>query len=133
MNEANTTFEKDACGVGFVYRRQSSNQVIREALTALSRMEHRGACGADGVTGDGSGILTAIPWALFDQEGFPSFSSPAAVGMVFLPQAGADFCRQQLERFLLAEGFELAAKAWRQVPLNKDVLGPLARATCPVI
>jgi glutamate synthase (NADPH/NADH) large chain len=61
MNEANTTFEKDACGVGFVYRRQSSNQVIREALTALSRMEHRGACGADGVTGDGSGILTAIP------------------------------------------------------------------------
>ncbi len=133
MNEANTTFEKDACGVGFVYRRQSSNQVIREALTALSRMEHRGACGADGVTGDGSGILTAIPWALFAQEGFPSFSSPAAVGMVFLPQAGADFCRQQLERFLLAEGFELAAKAWRQVPLNKDVLGPLARATCPVI
>lgn len=133
MNEANTTFEKDACGVGFVYRRQSSNQVIREALTALSRMEHRGACGADGVTGDGSGILTAIPWALFDQEGFPSFSSPAAVGMVFLPQAGADFCRQQLECFLLAEGFELAAKAWRQVPLNKDVLGPLARATCPVI
>lgn len=133
MNEANTTFEKDACGVGFVYRRQSSNQVIREALTALSRMEHRGACGADGVTGDGSGILTAIPWALFAQEGFPSFSSPAAVGMVFLPQAGADFCRQQLERFLLAEGFELAAKAWRQVPLNKDVLGPLARATCPAI
>ncbi|MBA4075237.1 MAG: glutamate synthase large subunit, partial [Cyanobacteria bacterium PR.023] len=129
MNEANTTFEKDACGVGFVYRRQSSNQVIREALTALSRMEHRGACGADGVTGDGSGILTSIPSALFAPEGFDA----KAVGMVFLPQAGADFCRQQLERFLLGEGFELPARAWRQVPLNKDVLGPLARATCPVI
>jgi glutamate synthase (ferredoxin) len=132
MNEANTTFEKDACGVGFVYRRQSSNQVIREALTALSRMEHRGACGADGVTGDGSGILTAIPWTLFAQED-PSFSSQAAVGMVFLPQAGADFCREQLERFLLGEGFELAAKAWRQVPINRDILGPLAQSTCPVI
>jgi glutamate synthase (ferredoxin) len=132
MNEANTTFEKDACGVGFVYRRQSSNQVIREALTALSRMEHRGACGADGVTGDGSGILTAIPWTLFAQEE-TSFSSQAAVGMVFLPQAGADFCREQLERFLLGEGFELAAKAWRQVPINRDILGPLAQSTCPVI
>jgi len=129
MNEANTTFEKDACGVGFVYRRQSSNQVLREALTALSRMEHRGACGADGVTGDGSGILTSIPSALFAQEGFDA----KAVGMVFLPQAGADFCRQQLERFLQGEGFELPARAWRQVPLNRDVLGPLARATCPVI
>lgn len=132
MNEANTTFEKDACGVGFVYRRQSSNQVILEALTALSRMEHRGACGADGVTGDGSGILTAIPWALFAQED-PSFSSQAAVGMVFLPEGGADFCREQLERFLLGEGFELPSKAWRQVPLNRDILGPLARSTCPVI
>ncbi len=132
MNEANTTFERDACGVGFVYRQQSSNQVIREALTALSRMEHRGACGADGVTGDGSGILTAIPWTLFAQED-PSLSSRAAVGMVFLPQAGADFCREQLERFLLAEGFELSSKAWRQVPLNRDILGPLAKSTCPVI
>ncbi len=129
MNEANTTFEKDACGVGFVYRRQSSNQVIREALTALSRMEHRGACGADGVTGDGSGILTSIPSALFAQEGFDS----NAVGMVFLPQAGADFCREQLERFLLVEGFELPSRAWRQVPLNRDILGPLAKSTCPVI
>jgi glutamate synthase (ferredoxin) len=53
--------------------------------------------------------------------------------MVFLPEAGAEFCREQLERFLLGEGFELPSRAWRQVPLNKDVLGPLARATCPVI
>jgi glutamate synthase (ferredoxin) len=129
LNAANTTFEKDACGVGFVYRPQSSYQVVRDALTALSRMEHRGACGADGVTGDGSGILTAIPWDLFAQEGYQS----KAVGMVFLPEAGADFCLEQFESCLLAEGFSLADKPWRDVPLDKSVLGPLAQATCPRI
>lgn len=134
MNEANTTFEKDACGVGFVYRRQSSHQVVRDALTALSRMEHRGACGADGATGDGSGILTAIPWALFAQAGFYSVAAQiTAIGMVFLPEVGADFCREQLESFLVKEGFSLPAKAWRDVPLDRDVLGPLARATCPLV
>ncbi|CAN5508323.1 glutamate synthase-related protein [soil metagenome] len=136
MNEANTTFEKDACGVGFVYRPLSSNLVVRDALTALSRMEHRGACGADGVTGDGSGILTAIPWALFAAEGFVATETvfvSSAVGMVFLPEAGADFCREQFERFLLSEGFSLAAKPWRDVPLDKNVLGPLAQATCPLV
>lgn len=31
-------------------------------------MEHRGACSADGVSGDGAGIMTKVPWALFKEE-----------------------------------------------------------------
>jgi len=29
-------------------------------------MEHRGGCGADNDSGDGAGLMSAIPWDLFD-------------------------------------------------------------------
>lgn len=31
-------------------------------------MEHRGACSADTVSGDGAGIMTAVPWDLLKAE-----------------------------------------------------------------
>ena len=31
-------------------------------------MEHRGACSADNISGDGAGIMTQIPWELFKQD-----------------------------------------------------------------
>lgn len=40
----------------------------RQALTALGCMEHRGACSADDVSGDGAGIMTKVPWGLFKAE-----------------------------------------------------------------
>ena len=39
-----------------------------QALVALGCMEHRGACSADDVSGDGAGLMTRIPWALFNEE-----------------------------------------------------------------
>lgn len=39
-----------------------------QAVTALSCMEHRGACSADQISGDGAGIMTQIPWDLFKQD-----------------------------------------------------------------
>lgn len=39
-----------------------------QALLALSCMEHRGACSADEVSGDGAGIMTAVPWELLKAE-----------------------------------------------------------------
>lgn len=39
-----------------------------QALTALGCMEHRGACSADDVSGDGAGIMTKVPWGLFKAE-----------------------------------------------------------------
>ncbi len=119
--------ESDACGVGFVYRPVKSNQAVCDALGALNRMEHRGACGADGITGDGAGILTEIPWQLLAAEGLRA----SALGMIFLPQADTAFCRQNTERLVQAEGF--TSVCWRKVPLDSSALGPLGRATCPVI
>ncbi len=58
--------ERDACGVGFVASRTGtrSHADLREAITALGCMEHRGACGADQITGDGTGVMTDIPFEL---------------------------------------------------------------------
>lgn len=36
-------------------------QIVRDAETLAKRMEHRGACACDNDTGDGAGVLTAIP------------------------------------------------------------------------
>ena len=48
-------------------------------------MEHRGACGGDDVSGDGAGIMTQIPWKLFEEYTSDSCSKPG-VGFMFLPQ-----------------------------------------------
>ena len=84
--------ERGACGVGFVanLENKASHKIIQDALTALGCMEHRGGCGADNDSGDGSGLMTSIPWDLFDnwanEQGIPSFDKlHAGIGMVFLP------------------------------------------------
>ena len=35
---------------------------------ALGCMEHRGACSADDVSGDGAGIMFKLPWAMFKAD-----------------------------------------------------------------
>ena len=35
---------------------------------ALGCMEHRGACSADGISGDGAGVMTTVPGGLFKAE-----------------------------------------------------------------
>ncbi len=55
--------EKDSCGVGFVaqIKGQRSHQIVLDADQILRNMDHRGACGCEPNTGDGAGILTALP------------------------------------------------------------------------
>ena len=55
--------EHDACGVGMVVNihGHKTHQLIDDALTVLENMQHRGAEGADGKTGDGAGILLQTP------------------------------------------------------------------------
>src|SRR5260370_24160818 len=71
-------FEHDACGVGFVadLSGRRTHQTVPQALTALRNLDHRGAQGRDPDTGDGAGILTQIPHALFPAS--CAFSLPAA-------------------------------------------------------
>jgi glutamate synthase (ferredoxin) len=55
-------------------KQQPSHKVVDQALRALGCMEHRGACSADDVSGDGSGIMTQIPWKLLKKE-FPNIAA----------------------------------------------------------
>lgn len=85
--------ERGACGVGFVanLKNEPSFNIVRDALTALGCMEHRGGCGADNDSGDGAGLMSGIPWDLFNdwanKQGIAPFDrTNTGVGMVFLPQ-----------------------------------------------
>lgn len=42
-------------------RKIKHHQIVRDAEVLAKRMEHRGACACDNDTGDGAGVLTAIP------------------------------------------------------------------------
>ena len=55
--------EHDSCGVGFIVdlKGRKSHQLVRDGLTALNNLNHRGACGCENNTGDGAGILIQIP------------------------------------------------------------------------
>ncbi|MGL5082529.1 MAG: glutamate synthase-related protein [Microcoleaceae cyanobacterium] len=136
--------ERDACGVGFIADLSGvpSHMLLLKALPALTCLEHRGGCSADYDSGDGAGILTAIPWELFQASGTVAqlSSQPESqlretygIGMVFLPQdeAQAAIARQIIAETLLSE--QLTVLGWRQVPVNPEVLGPQARDNQPTI
>jgi glutamate synthase (NADPH) large chain len=127
--------EHDACGVAFVadMHGRRSNAIVRDALTALHNLDHRGAQGSEVNTGDGAGMLLQIPdqflRAVVDFE----LPRPAsyAVGTVFLPtdDAEARDVIAAVER--LASEEELAVLGWREVPIQPDSLGASARAAMP--
>jgi glutamate synthase (NADPH/NADH) len=53
--------------VGFIAElsKEPSHKTVADALEMLVRMTHRGACGCEVNTGDGAGILVAIPHLFF--------------------------------------------------------------------
>jgi glutamate synthase (ferredoxin) len=132
--------ERDACGVGFLAypNGELHHDILDKALSALSCLEHRGGCGADSDSGDGAGITTAIPWKIINQwlqqrgTNVPQDHS-IGVGMVFLPQDEnkAARCRQIVNAVVEKE--DLQVLGWRQVPVNRDVVGPQAQEVAPEI
>ncbi|CAM8877418.1 hypothetical protein QQ045_019299 [Rhodiola kirilowii] len=132
--------ERGACGVGFIanLENKASHAVVKDALVALSCMEHRGGCGADNDSGDGSGVMTAIPWDLFDnwaeEMGLASLDkSHTGVGMVFIPKDDtlAGEAKAVVENIFRQEGLEVLG--WRNVPINSDIVGFYAKETMPSI
>ena len=130
--------ERDACGVGFIVNinRKPAHQIVLKALEGLKCMEHRGACGADNMSGDGSGVTTQIPWFLLDNY-FKDvvfnerLKKSMGVAMVFLPSNFIDEIYKIFEWVASQNGFEVFA--WRSVPVDKNVLGEQAYESQPVI
>ena len=134
------TEERDACGVGFLADRlgRATHKLVQQTLTALECMEHRGGCGSDGDSGDGAGIMTAIPWDLFQEwAAIAQIDLPAterlAVGMLFLPQEKElrHSLRSTVEAFIATTEFTIVG--WRDVPTRPEVLGTVARGNLPFI
>jgi glutamate synthase domain-containing protein 2/glutamate synthase domain-containing protein 1/glutamate synthase domain-containing protein 3 len=130
-------FDHESCGVGFVatLTNHPSHDILAMALTALSRLAHRGAVAADGKSSDGIGIHTAIPRDLLLRSSGLSLDAalPLAVGMVFLPgepEPSAAAVRV-LEDAVAARGFTVLG--WRAVPTRPEILGEIAHSTLPVI
>ena len=90
--------EHDSCGVGFVahVKGERSRQIILDAETILRNMDHRGACGCEANTGDGAGMLTALPHEFLRKVAKTDLGAelPApgefAAGVVFLPTIEAE-------------------------------------------
>lgn len=132
--------ERDACGVGFIAYQDNrqSHKLVKQALKALHCMEHRGGCGADRQTGDGSGIMTGIPqqifkiWFVENNIKMPPHEE-WGVGMIFLPQdeKEAEQGRKYVEEMVAVEN--LKTLGWREVPINPNVLGSQARENQPRI
>src|SRR5215469_12627919 len=133
--------EHDSCGVGFVaaINGERSNRVLHYGLTAVCNMAHRGAMDADAKTGDGSGVMTQIPYKLFRKEvaklGHTLYNdTDLGVGFVFLPHDNA--YAQARTKAIIEEVLEhrcLFQFGWREVPLNILVLGEKAQLTMPRI
>ncbi len=134
--------ERDACGVGFVanIKGVASHGILEDAYHVNSRMDHRGGCGFEENTGDGAGILTAIPDTFFRKiAGALAFELPEAgrysVGNLFLPtdEPLRISCQQTIEQVVTAEG--LTFLGWRAVPIAPKTanIGPAAQAAMPFI
>ncbi|MEL6654020.1 MAG: hypothetical protein AAFQ87_24770 [Bacteroidota bacterium] len=122
--------EHDACGIGFIahLKGQRSHQTVADALTMLTNMEHRGACGCDPDTGDGAGILIQIPDSFFRAElegrqiSLPE-SHKYGVGMTFFPN---DDALQATCKALIADyckKLEINVLGYRSVPDDETGIG----------
>ncbi|WP_086113276.1 glutamate synthase large subunit [Xenorhabdus beddingii] len=135
---SNNLQEKDNCGFGLIahIEGEPSHKVVRTAIHALARMQHRGAILADGKTGDGCGLLMQKPDRFFQMvasEQSWRLAKNYAVGMLFLSQDAkiAQSCRDIIEQELQNE--TLSIVGWREVPINRDVLGEIALSSLPRI
>ncbi|WP_109484728.1 glutamate synthase large subunit [Occallatibacter savannae] len=127
-------FDFDSCGVGFVAQlsAEPSHQILQHAVTALGRLEHRGAVAADGKSSDGVGVTTRIPreWLLEQCGLWLDESSPLGVAVVFLPKDDTAQ-RTELESALFEQDIEVLS--WRPVPIRPEVLGAIAESSRPEI
>ncbi len=135
--------ERESCGVGLVAHIKGgrSHQILLDGDQALRNMSHRGGCGCEPNTGDGAGILTALPHDFLAREAkrelsvdLPSRGRYAA-GLVFLPTNEKErrTCREIVARIAEEEGQGLIG--WRRVPTEarRANIGPSALESEPSV
>ncbi len=132
--------EHDACGVGAVVNisGERTRKIIDYANQVILNLHHRGAAGADDVTGDGAGILFQVPHEFLREEASGlGITLPKdhlyGVAQCFGPvdEALRRKCEEQLEEAIVYYG--MAPLGWRDVPADNSCLGELALQAEPVV
>ncbi len=133
--------ESDNCGMGAIalLNGERNYDTLDHAITAVCNMTHRGAVDADMKTGDGSGVLTQIPYPLFRKvvSGMGhelTEDSDLAVGVFFLPRSNEEAraeVKSAAETIVARRGITFIG--WREVPVNPEELGAVAQQTQPEI
>jgi glutamate synthase (NADPH/NADH) large chain len=133
--------EKDSCGVGFIcdIKGRPSHQIVADAALMNCSMEHRGGVGYEKNTGDGAGILTALPHRLLAEIALEELGTELpepgsyGAGIVFMPvdESERARCKAVFEAEIAAAGQTLLG--WRVLPTNPDIadLGNAAKAAMP--
>jgi len=133
-------YEHDSCGVGFIVdlKGRKSHQVIRDGLTALYNLNHRGACGCENNTGDGAGLLIQIPHEFLAARCRPlaiELPEPECygVGAFFTSpeESQQRYGMELFERLVGEEGQEFLG--WRPIRTDASSLGESARQVEPVM
>ena len=131
--------EKDNCGVGFIadIKGRRTRKVLDLGIESVKNLVHRGAVSADGKTGDGAGILTQIPLKIvrkeLEKKGINEKPENIGIGVFFLPTDGekSQFIMEETEKILKYLG--LSPLFWRDVPVDENALGEIARKEKPDI
>jgi glutamate synthase (NADPH/NADH) large chain len=128
--------EHDSCGVGLVVNLNlaKTHDTVNNGLNLLENMVHRGAEGADPLTGDGAGIMLHIPHEFILLNGIPvPERGRYGTGLVFVSK---DAARQKAALDTLgseADTLGFSMLAVRDVPVNSSVLGAGSLAVEPHI
>ena len=131
--------EKENCGIGFVanIKGRGSHEIIRQGIEVLNKLEHRGACGSDPLTGDGAGLLIQMPHKFFKTQcpkidiELPDLGK-YGTGLVFFPKdARIHAFLDIFNKIIKAEGLSLLG--WRKVPVDHTTIGHVAREAEPEI
>jgi glutamate synthase domain-containing protein 1 len=148
--------DRSACGVGALVslKGEASHRILELGFhDALPSMPHRAGqapdqeIGEDGTllgTGDGMGIITALPQELlkrsFNTSGHPDVLGNRDLGVVsaFLPrdsETKRNAIRKLWKNALIERGYEdreeIAQTLWRKTPIDSDQLGRIGRETHP--
>ncbi|MBA3066214.1 glutamate synthase subunit alpha, partial [bacterium] len=131
-------FEHDSCGVGFAadIKGAASHQIVKDGITILKNLVHRGALGGDMKTGDGAGMLLQIPHFYFSAEASKAGCALPAkghygVGFFFMPRAKTARIKleNRIRNIISSEGGQILF--WRDVPVRAACLGKTAKDSMP--
>jgi len=126
--------EHDSCGVGFLVNMKGvpSHAIVQGAIEMCINLDHRGGCGCDQQTGDGAGMLMAMPHKFFatvaKEEGI-DLPEPGhfAVGLVYLsPDEEQAASEKKLMEDVIGE-IGQTLLGWRDVPINNKDLGKASK------